>query len=487
MKNTHDPSDAKAKPKINVKAQTKAKPASDPVHMRMQGTMGAKTPEHPQKFNKSEIDMRRHFAVDMTDSMPVRAHLLLFIVSGLILSFVIWANFATLEEVTRGDGRIIPSQNIQSLQSLEHAIVEEFLVRRNERVHEGQVLVRLRDIEAASDLGANTTRYFGLLASIIRLQAEAEGKKVLEFPEDVRANAPQSVTEEQNVFQANIQRRRGQIQVLESQRDQRQQELRELETRVSDLRSVIRLVRQERDLLAPLVTRGSAPQLELMQLDRNLRERETELNAALTAAPRARSAIAEAESRIDEIETEAKAQAQNDLTMRMLEMNTIRETLSALQERRTRTEIRAPVNGVIKDILVNTVGGVVRGGDDIIHIVPDDEHLLVEARIRPSDIAFIYPQQPAMVKITAYDFSIYGGLEGEVVEISADTITDERGESYYRVHVRTFEKHLRRRDEVLPIMPGMVAQVDILTGEKTVMEYLLKPFFKTLHESMRER
>ncbi len=438
-----------------------------------------------EQADRIQAHADRFFMSD--DDLPLSRHIILITVVLAFAAFVLWANFATLDEVTRGDGKIIPSSEVQALQSLEGGIVEEFLVKKNDDVKAGQPLLRLRDVEATSDLGANTARYYGLLASITRLQAEAEGKANVEFPDEVMQNAPESVTEELNSFRANQQKIQGQLSVLENQRDQRRQEVRELETRISDLRGVIRLARQEMEMVEPLVERGSAPKMELLQLERSLKERQTELNGVLGSLPRAKSAVQEAEARIDEVKTTAQAQAQTELSAKMIEMNSIRETLAALKERKTRTEIKSPVNGTIKDILVNTVGGVVRPGEDIVQIVPHDDQLLVEARIRPSDIAFIYPTQPAVIKITAYDFSIYGGLNGEVVDISPDTITDENGDSFYRVRLRTYETNLKRKGEILPIGTGMVASVDVLTGEKTVMDYLMKPFLKTKNEAMRER
>jgi adhesin transport system membrane fusion protein len=227
--------------------------------------------------------------------------------------------------------------------------------------------------------------------------------------------------------------------------------------------------------------------MELLQLDRQIKEKQTELNGVLSAIPRARSAIGEANARIQEVKSTAKAQAQTELSAKLIEMNAIKQGLVGLKDRQERTTIKSPVNGYIKDLKVYTVGGVVQPGQEFIEIVPKDDQLLVEAKINPKDIAFLYPDQPAVVKITAYDFAIYGGLNGKVVSISPDAVTNEEGESFYLVQIRTEENALRRKGEVLPIIPGMIASVDILTGEKTVMEYLLKPFIKTLQNSLNER
>lgn len=442
------------------------------------------------QFIKKHIDTAKSYALanfDVEDDLPLSQHILLMAIAAFFVLFVLWANFATLDEVTRGEGKVIPSTEVQALQSLEAGIVQEFLVKEGDSVERGQVIMRLSNIEASSDLGANQARYLGILAAITRLQAEAEGKPSVDFPDEVMKGAPSAVTEEMNTFRANRQQLMGQVAVMEQQLSQRQQEVRELQTRISDIRGVLDLQQEERAMIAPLVERGSAPQMELLQLDRTIKEKRTELNSALSSLPRARSAVKEVEARINEVESAMRAQAQTELTAKQIELNELKERFSALKERKIRADIKSPVKGTIAEILVNTVGGVVRPGEDIVRIVPKDDQLVVEAKIRPADIAFLYPGQNAIVKITAYDFSIYGGLKGAVESISADTITDEEGNSFYHVRILTEETQLKRKGEVLPIIPGMVASVDILTGEKTVMQYLLKPFIKTLDNAMNER
>ena len=437
------------------------------------------------QVEKAAARADKFFASD--EELPLHSHLLLVAIAGFFFFFVVWANFATLDETTRGDGKIIPSSQIQVIQNLEGGIIEEFLVKEGQDVKAGDILVRLSNIDATSNLGSNQAKYLGLLATTTRLRAESEGKSTVDFPPEVIKGAPQSVTTELDSFRSNAQSLSSQTQVYLQQLSQRQQEVRELSGKIADTRSVIALSQQERNMIAPLVERGSAPKIELIQKDRDLREKQGELNSLTSSLPRAQSAINEAQAKINEVKNTAKAQAQMELSAKMTEMATIQQTLGTLQDRKTRTEIRSPMNGTVKDIKVTTVGGVVKPGEPVMEIVPKDDQLLVEARVRPADIAFLHPGQKAMVKITAYDFSIYGGLEGELVGISADSITNEKGESFYRVKVRTKENVLKRKGQVLPIIPGMVTSVDIQTGKKTVMEYLLKPFIKTLRTSMNER
>lgn len=424
---------------------------------------------------------------DTDDDMPLSKHFLMVFIIVFWIVLAVWACFAPLDEVTRGDGKVIPSSSVQALQSLEAGIIDEFLVREGDEVAKGQTLVRLNAIEATSDLGANQSRYLGLLASITRLQAEAEGKGTVDFPDEVMKQAPQSVTEELNSFRANRQSLDNQLNVLLQQRAQREQEVRELSGRISDTRGVMNLQRQEMEMVRPLVEKGSAPRMELLQLERGIKERQTELNGFSSSLPRARSAVGEANARIAEIKTNAKAQAQTELSAKLIEMNEIKERLSALTERKTRTEIKSPVDGTIQEITVNTVGGVIRPGEDLIKIVPKDDKLVIEAKVRPSDRAFIFPGQKAVVKLTAYDFAIYGGLDAELISISADTFEDQEGNSFFQVKLRTNETELKRKGEILPIEIGMVASVDILTGRKTVMQYLLKPLIKTLQTALTER
>ncbi|MCL4678281.1 MAG: HlyD family type I secretion periplasmic adaptor subunit [Alphaproteobacteria bacterium] len=443
-----------------------------------------------QNWAKEQAGIARARAMaffEVDDEMPLSKHILLVFIFLFFAFFILWANFATLDEVTRGMGKIIPSSEVQAMQTIDAGIVDEILVKEGDQVEAGQILARLSDIEASSDLGANRARYLGLLASITRLQAEAEGKPEVVFPAEVEKEAPNSVTEELNSFRANQRQRDGQKKVLQEQLTQREQEVDEINSRIGDLRGVIGMQRDEKNMIAPLVAKGSAPKLELLQLERAIKEKTSELNGLQASLPRSKTAVDEAKARLADLESTMKAEAQKELSTKLTEMNEIRERLTALKERKTRKEIRSPVSGTIQDITVKTLGGVVKPGEDFIKIVPKDDQLIVEARVKPSDRAFIYPGQPAVIKLTAYDFAVYGGLKGELLDISADTFEDEKGDTYYRVRLRTYETQLKRKNEVLPIIPGMVASVDILTGKKTVMQYLMKPLIKTLDDAMNER
>jgi membrane fusion protein, adhesin transport system len=427
-----------------------------------------------------------YFGTD--DELPLSAHVLLLTIAAFFGLFILWASFATLDELTRGEGRVVPSSEVQKIQSLEGGIIDEFLVHEGDTVTKGQPLIRMRDIQATSDLGVNRKKYLGLKAKITRLKALAEGSgEAPQFDDEVMKGAPESVREEMDSFRATMNNQRSQLDVLQSQLTQKESEVNELNSRVSDLRASLAITAEQRNVIAPLVERGSASKVELLQIQREMKDKQTELNSAQTSLPRAQSAIREVEARINELKSASKADAQTDLAAATAEMNAISESLAALQDRKMRTELKSPAVGVVQSIKITTVGGVVKPGDEVIEVVPSDAPLLVEARVKPSDIAFLHPGQQATVKITAYDYSIYGGLKGEVVDISADSITDEKGQTFYRVRIRTPQTYLIHNGQRLNIIPGMVAHADILTGKRTVMEYLLKPFIKTIDQAMRER
>lgn len=446
-----------------------------------------------KKLDFSDIDLRKldlmrkyddDFSTD--EGIAWRDHVLLYAITALVAIFIVWANIAVLDEVARGDGKVVPSSEIQVIQNLEGGIIDEFLVKEGDPVKEGQVVLRMRNVQAKSDFGATNQKYLGLLATVTRLQAEAEGREPV-FPDEVIAGAPESVAAEKAAFAANKKQLGEQAAVLQEQLTQKQQEVAELERRIADIGGVMKLAQDERNMVAPMVEKGAAAKKELLQLDRQLAQQRAELNGLRLALPRTQAAVKEAKSRLDEQTSGFRAAAQKELSEKTIELNTIKQTLAAYQDKSARTEIRSPMNGTVQSIKIKTVGGVARPGEPIMEIVPLEDRLIVEGRIRPADIAFIHPGQKAVVRLSAFDFSVYGALEGEVVDISPDSITNEKGESFYRVRVRTKETKLKKGSKEYPIIPGMQATVDIVTGEKSVMTYLLKPFVKASQTALRER
>lgn len=422
------------------------------------------------------------------DRLQPRAlsHALLIAVVAFFAVFLLWANWAQVDEVTRGEGRVIPSRQIQIIQNLEGGILAELFVREGQIVEEGQILLRIDNIRAESDYREKRARYLALLAGITRLKAEIEDSQLV-FPPEVLAEAREVAEKEMMLFRSRQDNLDNEIQILRTQTQQRELELKELETKLAQYERSLELAREELRLAEPAARRGDVPQSVFIKLQREVNDLRGAVESTRASIVRVRAAIREANQKVERAYSNFRSQAQEELTQKAAELVGIREIVLAGADRVRRTEVRAPLRGTIKQIKINTIGGVVQPGQDILEIVPLEDTLLLEAHIRPSDIAFIRPGLPATIKITAYDFSIYGGLKGEVEDISADTITNERGESFYRVRVRTHKNHLGTDEHPLVIIPGMTAEIDVLTGRKTVLHYLMKPLIKAKDRALTER
>lgn len=398
-----------------------------------------------------------------------------------------WANYAVLDEVTRGEGSIIPSSKTQVIQNLEGGILSEILVREGDIVEAGDIVARIENTIATANLQDARSQYLSLQATEARLIAELEQKETIDFPKAVTEEAPIVAADQQRLFNARRRQLQAQVSVLESQASQRKQEVAELASRQRTLESSLRLARQEQAITAPLVKKGVMPRIDLIRIDRQVGDLEGEIRTLRTAIPRLQSAQKEAEQRIQEMILTIRTESSDDLNRARAELKSISQSLFAGQDRVTRTSVRSRVRGTVKNLKRTTVGGVIQPGEDIMEIVPLDDTLLVEAQVRPADIAFLRPGQKAIIKVSAYDFSIFGGLNASLERISAGTIKDEQGESFYRVYLRTQESALVRNGEELPIIPGMTVTAEILTGEKSVLDYLLKPILKAKGTALRER
>ncbi len=416
------------------------------------------------------------------------AYFLLFIIALFFVVFLSWANWATLDEVTRGDGTVIPSSQIQVVQNLEGGIVAGISVREGEVVDKDQILVRIDQTQAAAGYRESRARYLSLLAAVARLKAEVDGTEVA-FPGEVLDGAANVAADELALFASRRSGLKTDLAILRRQEDQRRQELVELRGRLVRLKESYKLVTEELKIIEPLVANGVVSKVELLRLRREANNIKGDREATRLAIPRASAALREATQRIEERKISLRTESLQELNQKSAELAVVAETIASGKDRAFRADVRSPVHGTVKQLLVNTVGGIIRPGQDLVEIVPLEDSLLIEARVRPADIAFLRPGQDATVKITAYDFSIYGGLKAKVENISADTIEDEqkKGETFYRIRLRTERAYLGTEQEPLPIIPGMTASVDILTGEKTVLDYLLKPVLKVRERALRER
>jgi membrane fusion protein, adhesin transport system len=416
------------------------------------------------------------------------AHILTLGVCAFCFMFVIWAHFATLQEVTRGDARVVPSSKIQVVQNLEGGILAELLVHDGQIVQKGDVLLRIANTGAQAQYQDSRTQYLTLEAMIARLEAEIAGKPP-QFPREVLNEAPSVARSEQALYDTQITTLKSDIGVLNDQLTQKQQEIAGLEAKQQSLTRSLGLAKQEEDILSPLVTSGAASKLDLVKLEREVSDLQGQLDDAKVAVPQAEAARDEAQKRMQAKTETFRSDAQAELNKHTAELAALSQQIYAQHDRVTRTEVRSPVRGTIKDVKVTTIGEVIKPGEDLVDIVPLEDTLLIEARIRPADVAFLHPGQPATVKITAYDYSIYGGLKAKVEDISADTIKDDgpNGGTFFRVTLRTDKNSLGTVAKPLPIIPGMTATVEILTGQKSVLDYLLKPLLKARDEALHER
>jgi adhesin transport system membrane fusion protein len=438
------------------------------------------------KVDKQDLKFMSSVSEAMLEQTPKGARVLLWAIFAFVIIAIVWANWATLDEISRGEGEIIPSLQLQRVQNLEGGVVSEILVREGDVVEKGQLLLRIDDTRYASTFKESYVRQLELIAKAARLRSEAEQTEFVEpsnFPEQYRS----LIEQEKTLFLARKQELSNNKAILEQQITQRRQELREAQAKRTQLQRSYNLLNKELRITQPLVGEGVISEVEFLRLQRQVNDLAGELDGIRLSIPRIESSITETERKLSEAELQFVSLARQELNEASSEAARIKESLEGMQDRITRSEVRAPVKGTIKQLLVNTVEGVVQPGDDIITIVPWEDELLVEAKLLPSDIARVRVGQPAVVKVSAYDFSIYGGVDATVVFVSPSTILDEEQQPHYIVRLKTQSPFIERDGQELPLMTGMTVAVDIITGEKTVMDYLLKPILKAKQNAMTER
>ncbi len=440
-----------------------------------------------QSFGKTaERDYMPDLAGATLQDSPRLSRITVWLAFALLLTALTWAWFAVLDEVTMGEGKAIPSSKIQVIQNLEGGIVTEIFVREGQVVNKGDTLLRLDDTRFKSNKGESEADRYALTAQVERLSAEAEGRP-FQVSEEVLNKAPQVAEDELSLYQSRQRRLTSEQQTLSEQLRQKTQELAEFRSKAEQYRSALALLQQELNMSTPLVGTGAISPVEILRLKRSTVEARGSLNATTLAIPRAEAAVAEMKSKIEESEAALRSEAAKELNEKRTDLSKITASSIAIDDRVSRTTVVSPVHGIIKLLKINTIGGVVQPGSDLVEIVPLEDNLLIEAKVRPQDVAFLHPGQQAMVKFSAYDYTIYGGLKAKLELISADTVTDDKGNSFYLIQVRTDKNHLGGDSKPLLIIPGMTATVDIITGHKSVLDYLLKPVLKARTEAMRER
>lgn len=438
------------------------------------------------RYGANDIKFMNSLCAAVNADTPARSKIVLYVITLVVVSMLAWASFAEIDERTRGVGRLIPSQQIQTVQNLEGGIVKDILVREGETVEKGQTLVTIDSTGAGSSFAESKTVINELKARAVRLAAEA-GIRPFSTESGGDGEFFGLLLKEKRLYETNLRRKQNEMGVLQQRLKQRQIELSESRLDAQILTKSLKMISREIKLAEPLYKKRLVSELEFIQLRQKALDKQHELGSAKKNAESLVSQISEAKNQIKEVEDRLSSEAQEEYNKVMSEIDRLMQTQVAIEDRVARTNVRSPVNGTVKQLLVNTLGGVVKPGQDIMEIVPYEKVLLVEAKIKPQDRAFIYPGQKAIVKITAYDYTIYGGLDGNVSHISADTITGERQEEYYLVHIKTEKNFLGTEQTVKRIMVGMTAHAEIITGKRTVMHYLLKPTLRAKANALRER
>jgi len=411
------------------------------------------------------------------------------IVRGTLVLFCVgiaWASLASLDEITIGEGKVVPSSQVQIIQNLEGGIVSKIPVKVGDLVQKGQVVMQLDRTRFSSSAGETMAKHLALMAKIARLNAEATGTPYAPPPELLK-EAPKIADDERILYENRQQELESTLGALRQQVDQRTQEIAEKIARNKQLQVSYGLITKELKMSKPLLAQGVISEVEILRIERQVSDTGGEMDATRLAIPRLQAQLAEARDKLAGATAKFRSDAASELAQARSDYAATNASSAAVEDRLARTSIRSSLTGVVKQIKINTIGGVIQPGMDVMEIVPLEDKLLIEAKIRPADVGFLRPGQPAMVKISAYDFSIYGGLDATVENITADTITDKKGESFYLVRVRTTKNYLGTPDKPLPIIPGMLATVHIRTGKKTVLSYLLKPVLKAKYDALRER
>ncbi len=416
---------------------------------------------------------------------PKSTQRVLWTIAVLVVWLIAWASLAEIDEITRGEGRIIPSGQLQVVQNLEGGIVKEILIKVGDVVKTGQPLLKIDNSKFASTYAESVVKNDELKAKELRLRAEGNNQL---FVDDIPVQTERVINlveQEKSLYKINQRQLNSTIRILKQQLEQKRVEIKEARSRLKHLKSSYILLQKEIDLSIPLAESGVLSEVDMIKLERDANKASEELDGVSISIPGLLAKGEEIKSKISEARLEFQTKARLEWHDVVAEISKLKESKVYLKDQVSRTVVMAPVEGTVNQIFIHTVGGVVKPGMDLVEIVPSDDALLAEIKVKPQDIAFLFPGQKALVKFTAYDFAIFGGLKGEVENISPDTITDEEGESFYMVRIKTYES--KSTSKKLAIIPGMTITVDILTGKKTVMDYLLKPIFKAKNNALSER
>lgn len=439
------------------------------------------------KYTQEDYEFMNSLSAAISEQTPKKTRIVIYFWFVVVVLFILWASLTQIDEITRGSGEVVPSGKNQMVQNLEGGIVKEIFVRIGDIVKKGDPLLKIDNRKSESQKSATQVKVLELQAKMMRLAAESQGKK-FNVNSSIAQIIPLLVNNERDLYESRQRQHLAGIKVLEEQKRQKSGELIEIKQRILYLKESENLINQEVAMMKPMVAQGVKSKIAFMQLQREENTITQELHSAQLSIPRIKAAISEVEHKIIEAQSDFRNKAKQELNEVTAEAMRAEESFDALDDQAERTLVQSPIRGVIQELFINTVGGVVKPGDDLVEIVPTDENaLLIEVKINPSDIAFIYPEQEAIVKVSAYDFAIYGSLKGKVVHISADTIQDKKENTFYTIHIKTNKNYLGTEKKPLKIIPGMTVNVDIMTGKKSVMDYILKPILKAKQYTFTER
>jgi adhesin transport system membrane fusion protein len=437
-------------------------------------------------YQEDDLKYMKSLSSAVLEKTTLNTRLILWVIILAAIWLIVWASFAQIDEISRGFGKVIPTHKLQVIQNLEGGIVSDVFVKEGDSVVVDQPLIKIQDIRFTSSYEENRIKINELEAKAIRLYSQAYGTPFV--IDSYRGKDFFSMLEdEKSLHDSYMSQLESSLDIVTSQLEQRKNELIEARGKIGQFQRSLKLINEEIAIKEPLVARGVVPEVEFITLKREKNDIEGNLKAVELSIPRIKSTINESNKKYVETKLMFQNKSKQELNEVKAELSRIKESIGALGDRVNRTVVRSPVSGTIKQLFVNTKGGVVKPGMDIVEIVPNEDSLVIEAKIKPSDIAFLHLGQKAIIKFTAYDFSIYGGIEGKVNHISADTITDEKDETFYLVHVKADNNYLTLNGEKLYIKVGMVTNVDILTGKKSILDYILKPIIKARDVALRER
>ncbi len=445
--------------------------------------------EYRKSLTQNDYEFMNSLSAATMQTQPRKMHWVLVAFIVTVTIFIVWASFAEIDEIARGSGKVVPSGQNQILQNLEGGIISEILVREGDTVVKDQVLIRINNEKSESTMASSALRILSLQAQTQRLQAELQQKDLV-FVKSENEQLNQFYENEKRAYETNKKQLESQVQILNEQMNQKKSELKDAYQSQDHFKISLSMISEEVKMTEPMVQRGIRSQVDFLKLQREENDAEQKYNSSALTIERVKSEIKEIEEKITEAHDSYKVKAGQEYNEKLTELKELQASSSAYEDQVLRTTVKSPSNGIVQKLHVNTIGGAIKPAQDLIEIVPTDFNLIVEIKVLPSDIAFIYQGQKAIVKFSAYDFAIFGGLNGKVINISPDTITEKDGgqdKTYYLVRIQTDKNFLGSETKPMKIIPGMIADADIITGKKSILDYILKPILKTKQYTFTER